>query len=214
MSTLKSFLLRLQRGHNKGQSFVELVLVVGVLLTLLLGMVEFSFLLNTYITVVDAARQGARFASTKDPNNTDDYLTLSAFYSAVDLTIEGQKTTDNAGALSPILLNASMDDIIVSTVTVTSTGTWTRTPAAGHNIYGNGLHTTQVTNAQIQASITADTALSPTGSGLIIIEIFYACSVSNGCLIQIFPLIQGPAYCRPCVEIYTYTVMPMASVKP
>ena len=206
---MKKYLLRF-RSDGKGQSFMELAIVLSVLLTLLLGMVEFSLLLNNYITVVDASRQGARFASTKDPYNTADYPTLADFYTAVDTAIEGQKNPGDAGALSPILLNPSIDDIIVSLVTVKSASDFTRTT---YHIYGNGNHaSSKVDDSQITTSITASAA--PTGSGLVIIEIFYACSAADNCLIQIFPLIQGPDYCKPCVEIYTNTIMPMSSIKP
>jgi Flp pilus assembly protein TadG len=195
---------------NKGQSFVELAIVLGVLLTLLFGMVEFAFLLNTYITVVDASRQGARFASTKDPYYTIDYPTLNSFYSAVRASVEGAHviniTSPDLGALSPIRLDPSKDDVIISFVTVQNASSFTRTPASGYHAYGNGLHTTKVTNTDIQASISAN--LAPTGSGLIIVEIFYDCSIANGCLIQIFPILPDT------IEIYTYSVMPMASVKP
>ncbi len=209
---MKKFPVRSKQGF-KGQSFMELAIVIGVLLTLLLGMVEMAFLLNTYITVVDASRQGARFASTKDPYDTDDYATLNEFYIAVRAAIEGRHVVDilstDLGALSPIQLDPALDDVIISFVSIDAAGAWTRTPAPTYyHAYTNGLHVTQVTTAEIQASITANTALSPTGSGLIITEIFYTCSIANGCLIQIFPILP------PSIDIYTYTIMPMASVKP
>ena len=56
-------ILQGSRQKNKGQSLVELTLVLVILLSLLTGMVEFGNLLNQYITVTDAAREGARFAS-------------------------------------------------------------------------------------------------------------------------------------------------------
>jgi hypothetical protein len=208
---MKKLPVRSKQGF-KGQSFMELAIVVGVLLTLLLGMVEMAFLLNTYITVVDASRQGARFASTKDPYDLDDYADLNEFYIAVRAAVEGKHVIDilstDLGALSPIMLDPAMDDVIISFVSIDETGAWTRTPASGYHAYTNGLHATKVTDAEIQASITANPALSPAGSGMIIVEIFYACSIANGCLIQIFPILP------PSIEIYTYTIMPMASVKP
>lgn len=208
---MKKLPVRSKQGF-KGQSFMELAIVIGVLLTLLLGMVEMAFLLNTYITVVDASRQGARFGGTKDPYDLDDYASLNEFYISVRAAIEGKHVIDilstDLGALSPIRLDPALDDVIISFVSIDETGAWTRTPAAGYHAYTNGLHVTKVTDQEIQDSITANTALSPTGSGLIITEIFYACSIANGCLIQIFPILP------PSIEIYTDTIMPMASVKP
>src|SRR5688572_26829021 len=161
---MKRLPVRVKPGF-KGQSFMELAIVIGVLLTLMLGMVEMAFLLNTYITVVDASRQGARFAGTKDPYDTDDYATLNQFYIAVRAAVEGQHVVDinstDLGALSPIELDPAMDDVIISFVSIDDTGAWTRTPASGYHAYTNGLHNTKVTNTEIQASISANPALSP-----------------------------------------------------
>lgn len=50
------------RGE-RGQSLVELALTLPVLLLLLIGVVEVGNGLNAYLTVVDAARDGARLGS-------------------------------------------------------------------------------------------------------------------------------------------------------
>jgi hypothetical protein len=50
---------KLKRGQ-RGQALVELALVVPVLLLLVLGIFEFGRLLNAYMTVQHAAREGAR----------------------------------------------------------------------------------------------------------------------------------------------------------
>lgn len=52
--------------NNRGQSFVELALVVPVLLLLLAGMVELAFFIFTYLTAIDLTREAARFASSRD----------------------------------------------------------------------------------------------------------------------------------------------------
>ena len=52
------------RGRGeRGQSMVELALPIPVLLLLLVGVVEVGNALNSYMTVVDAARDGARLGS-------------------------------------------------------------------------------------------------------------------------------------------------------
>src|SRR5258707_14346661 len=103
---MKSLPVRLKPGA-KGQSFVELAIVLGALRTLLLGMVEMAYLLNTYITVVDASRQGARVASTKAPYNTTDDATPAAFFTAVPVAAEAQQaiamSREDPGGPSPIL---------------------------------------------------------------------------------------------------------------
>jgi hypothetical protein len=52
-----------ERSQSLGQSMVELALLFPVLLILLSGLVEFGFILNEYLSVMDAARNAARFAS-------------------------------------------------------------------------------------------------------------------------------------------------------
>lgn len=54
---------RRTKAGQSGQSLVELSLVLPVFLLLLAGLVEVGDALNSYLTVVDAARDGARLGS-------------------------------------------------------------------------------------------------------------------------------------------------------
>jgi len=49
--------------NRKGQSMVELAMVLPILLVLLMGMIQFGFIFNGHITITSAAREGARLAS-------------------------------------------------------------------------------------------------------------------------------------------------------
>lgn len=55
--------MRKRNEGEKGQSLAEFALVVPVLLLLLVGIVEIGYGLNSYLTVVDSARDGARLGS-------------------------------------------------------------------------------------------------------------------------------------------------------
>lgn len=48
---------------KKGQSMVEMALILPVILLLLLGMVEFSRIFGSYLLVTHASREGARLAA-------------------------------------------------------------------------------------------------------------------------------------------------------
>lgn len=48
--------------NTDGQSLVEFALVLPILLALILGMVEFGWILNGKITLTSSAREGARVA--------------------------------------------------------------------------------------------------------------------------------------------------------
>lgn len=55
-------LLPVRRGHGdaRGQSLVEFALVLTPLLLLLLGIVQFGFIFNSYVTMANASREAAR----------------------------------------------------------------------------------------------------------------------------------------------------------
>ena len=63
--------------HERGQGLVEFALVLTPLLLILLGIVQFGFIFNTYITMTNAARDAARLGTvyvydrslTKDQND-------------------------------------------------------------------------------------------------------------------------------------------------
>jgi Flp pilus assembly protein TadG len=60
---LKFLKIRKRAEGEKGQSLAEFALLVPVLLMLLVGIVEIGWGLNSYLTVVDGARDGARLGS-------------------------------------------------------------------------------------------------------------------------------------------------------
>ncbi|HVL54837.1 MAG TPA: TadE/TadG family type IV pilus assembly protein [Vitreimonas sp.] len=66
-----------RRRPRRGQSLVEFALVLTPFLLVLLGIVQFGFIFNSYVTMTNAAREGARTgtihlydrARTKDQND-------------------------------------------------------------------------------------------------------------------------------------------------
>lgn len=57
-----------KRGKGfRGQSFLELALVLPVLILILMGLVEVAFFLGRYLDALDLTREAARFASIRDP---------------------------------------------------------------------------------------------------------------------------------------------------
>jgi len=47
--------------NQKGQSLVEFAIILPIILILLMGIVEFGMMLNSYLTIQNVAREGARF---------------------------------------------------------------------------------------------------------------------------------------------------------
>jgi len=54
-----------RRGAQRGAVLVEFTAVVSVLLIVLLGIVEFGFLMNARLVITSAAREGARRAAVE-----------------------------------------------------------------------------------------------------------------------------------------------------
>lgn len=54
---------RVRRGGDDGQSLVEFALILTPLLFLLLGIIQFGFIFQSYVTLSTAARESARDAS-------------------------------------------------------------------------------------------------------------------------------------------------------
>ena len=58
---IRRFFRRL-RKNERGTSLIEFALVLPILLALVIGIIEFGWLFNGYITITGAAREGARVA--------------------------------------------------------------------------------------------------------------------------------------------------------
>jgi hypothetical protein len=63
-------MIGLIRRSDRGASLIETALVLPLLLLLVGGIVDFGFAFNNYITITNATREGARYAS-KLPGDAD-----------------------------------------------------------------------------------------------------------------------------------------------
>jgi len=54
--------------NEKGQSLVEFAIILPFLLLLLMGILEFGIMLNSYLTIHNAAREGARLGIVAGSN--------------------------------------------------------------------------------------------------------------------------------------------------
>lgn len=105
------------RSRPRGQALVEFALIVPVLLAMLLGIIEFGWLIKNNLTIANAARDGARAAAlgkstteikTRIKNEaspvtvTDSEITLQHYAygstsgPALSDTTSGTTTTNNA----------------------------------------------------------------------------------------------------------------------
>lgn len=60
------------RKNDHGVSFIEFALVAPIIIALVLGILEFGWIFNGWITITSAAREGARIATIKKVLPGDD----------------------------------------------------------------------------------------------------------------------------------------------
>lgn len=215
--------------EKKGQSLVELAMVLTILLTLLTGVVEFGNLLNQYVTVVDAAREGSRFGSNDDPfiRATNPFTLNENFFTNIDQIVEGTLLTDSSGrattraphakgALSPIVLRPEMgDDVVVSFFSIYN-GVLTRFPSRerGWSFYRDSLgygsmgypgQDSAYTTADLQSRI-AQGALSAPDTGMVVVEVFYSYSQ----ILRFWGFIGIP----DPINVHAYSIMPLSAAEP
>ena len=104
-------------GDVRGQSLVEFALVVAPLLLLLLGIIQFGFVFNSYVTLTNAVREGARDGSIYVYDRTD--------------TKAGNDAARNARVLSTVL--SSLNLLSKSAPQFTTGGSWSQSGQAFTN---------------------------------------------------------------------------------
>jgi hypothetical protein len=211
--------------RNKGQSLVELSLVLLILIVMLVGAVEFGNLLNQYTTVIDAARAGARFASNDEPfvrtasaSCPVPFCTSLSFFKNVDIIVEGAEVGRNPappaidqdkGALSPIRLQpAGGDDVVVSVFSIHN-GVVTRFPAgdAGWSYYRSlGLGYPGQSSHFSSAAMEARLDNTAPDTGMVLVEIYY----NYNQILGFWNILGIP----DPIPVYGYAIMPVSGAEP
>jgi hypothetical protein len=126
------------KSHRKsnGQSFVELAIVLPLLLFLLIGFVEVGAIIYSYLSMLDVAREAARFASEHDPDILegpgaggfceDNEL---HFFQDTACVIVG------AGFNPDIVLDPTTDDVTISVFTINDNQVTDRLPNDGDGVW-------------------------------------------------------------------------------
>jgi hypothetical protein len=227
------------KRNRRGQSFVELMLVVLILMLMLAGVVEFSFMINSYIHVLDGSREAARVNNKFKAFDPTTWASDDFFYF--------QTSEQAASTMSPVVLNPNLgDDIIISVISLKGSSI-RRYPlladmsssSNGWSLCGNYAnyvayyaeegtsvlpelsdpgwnscpsHESRLTNAEI----TARAGPAAMQSGLLVVEIIY-----NYSQILKLPIFSNGDFFGTKFSIvpdplplYIYTIMPMSSAEP
>jgi hypothetical protein len=123
-----------KRSRQRGQSFLELAIILPILLLMLLGLVEVSFFIGQYLDILDLTREAARFASVRDPFITAPIAQVSCssgdpfnfyFHTACIFSppTGSPKCTDAKfcnGLNSLVTLDPAVDDVLITVFTITN----------------------------------------------------------------------------------------------
>lgn len=167
--------LKRKRGRS-GQSMIEVALLFPLLLILLSGLIEFGFMLNHYLAVLDATRNAARFSSDSQYNVVDmnnNCTETQDFYLQTACLVQQELAQERPSIQIDL---AQGDDIIVSAVTING-GASPRVSARhpittgwsyAERLNGTRNQSTSYTNEQIEAFLQPDAP----NTGIIIVEIY------------------------------------------
>jgi hypothetical protein len=182
--------------REEAQSFVEVALFLPILLIMLSGLVEFGFLMNQYLNLLDGPREGARWGASH-------YPTEAIFYTG----IENEAASI---AINPVSLNPATDDVIISTYT------YRCIPSCVTSLYGTthswaqDMHSTgpNATSAFTATTINAKVGTGAnTKGGVLVVELFYSYH-------QILGLPWITVFVPDPIRVSSYTIMPLPAIEP
>jgi Flp pilus assembly protein TadG len=204
----------------RGQSLVEFTILLPVLLIMISGLIEFGFMLNFYLDVIDASREAARWAAGDDPLRTDITGTWSEpntnFYGRVCTVANTSIDTGSGGQID---LDPASDDIVISGFAVSGGTVSARFPSgmpvgqfgwSCANPGGAGNHTSMFrTVPSLPPLKDINTLLSPSApnTGVVMVEMWYDYHMILG-LPWITAFVPDP------VTLYAYSMMPNPNVEP
>ncbi len=206
---------RKRRHLFRGQSIVEFTLLLPLLLMLLSSLIEFGFMVNEYLDLIDTTRETARYLADQDPFEAG-VAYREAFY--IEGYDEMANTLERAGWIH---LDTTVDDLVISIFSITSnTGVarypvqWndTRTDCGGPNggamgwrLYCN--KTSKFTNEDVLNRFSAGTSTTPPNNGIVLVEIYYNYHMRLG-----LPWLTGIV--GSTIELHAYSFAPNPHAEP
>ncbi|MFN8597418.1 MAG: TadE family protein [Anaerolineae bacterium] len=216
---------KVARGYrrvSRGQSMVEMALTFPVLLLILAGAVEVGVYYNTYLTLMDATREGARRSANNDYLNGD--LTYDCT-ETVDFYRQGACLVyQNLERNLPDVFNPARDDILISVIQIRhgviykrfvdpylteSESGWSFCADMGPHLVPPVSCTraySRFPNSVLQARLTqySDAASAP-NSAYVLVEIYHVHHQFLGLIPPGLPFLPQE------VVMHTYSIMPVPS---
>ena len=204
------------RRKPLGQSLLEFVMALPILILLFSGMVEFGFMLNTYLSLQDAVRTAARRYSNENP------LMLVNGVVEDDVTFYEGAAQNVVDALDldarQIIVDPTRDNVVISVLTIRvdenadpdTIESITRHPEDSEffRLYSGTSPNSIYGDVEIADYLTANNSV-PVDMGLLIIEIFYSYEgVLHLPWTEPFFSEANPTM------LYNSTIIPLVAVKP
>jgi hypothetical protein len=208
---------------SRAQSLVEVAIAFPILIMLFGGVVEFGFILNTYLSLVDATRDSARYWSNDDPfcNEINASCPVADGVSDDDAGFYYETAYDVQKILDPLLLDSTYqgrriildentDDVIVSVYgikddTVDTVTLWRGNP---YHLFPTPAHPTgNYPSLFTEASILNTHIVDAPNAGLLLVEVHYNYHhVLN--LPWMTAILPNP------LHLQAYTIMPIRAGEP
>ncbi len=187
------------RKKSRGQSIVEFMVLLPLLIMMLSGLIEFGFMLNFYLDLIDGAREIARFGANLDPLEADDGIidcvNTTYFYRLLPCMAD-QILSEQ------VVLNPATDDLVISAIAAAGGAVTLRLPDAdGWSYKGN--HISKFTTADIDGMLNA----AAPATGMVLVEVYYDYHMVLG-----LPWIT--MFVPDTITLHAYSIMPNAYVEP
>ena len=202
---IKNFFEKIKhkKQSGKGQSLVEITISLPLLLMLLSGMVEFGFMLNYKLSLLDATREVARLFSNFDPIDDPNTTVNEAdvFYpSAVDqvlVVLEPQDINDTSRKIHLRNDTEHPDDVVISVYSVND----------GIATLVNDYHWSNNQPSRFDAAKIENRLIaSAPATGVLVVEVFYHYDQILG--LPWLGFLPNPTL------LYAHTVMPNSAAEP
>jgi hypothetical protein len=206
-----------RKGHlrkTKAQSLVEVAIAFPVLIVLFSGVIEFGFILNYYLSLLDATRESARYWSNDDPFLADGVSDDPTFYyetavmvrKILDPSLTYTNPSDYKGRR--IALDPSIDDVIVTVYGAKGNiVTLWRDGGPYHLLPTNGSVTGNYPSIfNVQAIKDTRVATAP-NAGILVVEVHYNYH-------HILSLPWLTAWLPNPLHLRAYTIMPIRTGEP
>jgi hypothetical protein len=212
------------KRFSSGQALVEFTIMFPVLLIMLSGLMEFGFMMNEYLDVLDGAREAARFGADINPF-TDSYADEEDYYRNVAILAEQTMAPvriciDPPPAPPPLPAPQECEyqadriikgDVVISVFGVADTSSGmvvTRFPGGGITPTPGqwskyGLENSEITTAEVIAMLDPGAP----NTGIVIVEVFYHYD-------QKFRLPWITAFVPDPIRVRSHTIMPAVAAEP